>query len=143
MIKTEDFAVIYQQSVAWGDMDAFAHVNNVMYYRYIESARIKYFNQLNLLSYPVNTVVSSSQCRYLKPVFYPDTLYIGAKIVELRNSAFRMEYQLFSENQNAVVALAEAVVVFVDKAEGKKTQIPSDVKAAIIQLEKTVNNFLE
>lgn len=86
------FPVVDEQKVAWGDMDAFGHVNNVMYYRYIESARICYFEHLNLLGRDVNTVVASSQCKYIKPVFYPDTLSVGACVVELRNSAMRMEY---------------------------------------------------
>lgn len=30
------FAVIYEQKVEWGDMDAFKHVNNVVYYDYAQ-----------------------------------------------------------------------------------------------------------
>lgn len=142
MNKIENFPITHEQKVAWGDMDAFRHVNNVMYYRYMESARIEYFDHLNIFSHEVNTVVASSQCKYLSPVVYPDTLYIGAKVVELRNSAFRMEYHLFSQAQNAVVALGEAVVVCVDKVEAKKTPVPSEIKMAIITLEQTVNNSL-
>ena len=41
------YPIIHQQTVAWGDMDAFGHVNNVQYYRYIESARIAYLMALN------------------------------------------------------------------------------------------------
>lgn len=78
-MKVENCAVSFEQKVAWGDMDAFGHVNNVIYYRYIESARIEYFNQLNLFSHAINTVVASSQCQYLKPVVYPDTLHIAKK----------------------------------------------------------------
>ena len=40
MQSLEQYPVILEQPVAWGDMDAFGHVNNVMYYRYIESARL-------------------------------------------------------------------------------------------------------
>lgn len=142
MSSLENFAVTYEQKVAWGDMDAFAHVNNVLYYRYIESARIEYFNHLNIFAHHVNTVVASSQCQYLKPVFYPDTLYIGARVVELRNSAFRMEYHLFSQAQNTLVAKGEAVVVCVDQVEMKKTNIPEQIRDAIIALEKTANHVL-
>ncbi|MBP4625738.1 acyl-CoA thioesterase, partial [Acinetobacter baumannii] len=39
------YPVIYDQKVAWGDMDAFGHVNNVQYYRYIESSRILYMEK--------------------------------------------------------------------------------------------------
>ena len=49
----KDYPVVYEQSVAWGDMDAFGHVNNVIYYRYIESARIRYFDQLDVFNRPL------------------------------------------------------------------------------------------
>ena len=42
------YPVIYDQKVAWGDMDAFGHVNNVQYYRYIESSRILYMENVNI-----------------------------------------------------------------------------------------------
>lgn len=136
------YPIIYEQKVVWGDMDAFGHVNNVIYYRYIESARIYYFDQLDILAENINTVVASNQCSYIRPVVYPDTLKIGVRIEELRNSAFRMHYCLYSEQQNQVVASAEAVVVCVDKINMKKTALPQHTRARIIQLEKTAGRDL-
>ena len=40
MLTLADYPIVFEQRVAWGDMDAFGHVNNVIYYRYIESARL-------------------------------------------------------------------------------------------------------
>lgn len=142
MSQLTEFPIIYEQKVAWGDMDAFGHVNNVMYYRYIESARIAYFDRLNVFGQDVLTVVASSQCKYLKPVFYPDVLLIGARIEEMRNSAIRMRYVLFSQQQQQIVADGDAVVVFVDKVEMKKTLIPQYLREIIIELESTVNNHI-
>ena len=136
------FPAVYEQKVAWGDMDAFGHVNNVMYYRYIESARIAYFDLLNVFEQDVLTVVASSQCKYLKPVFYPDVLHIGARVEEMRNSAIRMYYVLYSEKQQQVVAEGEAVVVFVDKVEMKKTLMPQIIREKIIALENTIQHHL-
>ena len=136
------FPIVYEQKVAWGDMDAFGHVNNVMYYRYIESARIEYFDHLNVFDQDVLTVVASSQCKYLKPVFYPDVLHIGARVEEMRNSAIRMHYVLFSQQQQQIVADGEAVIVFVDKVAMKKTLIPQQLRKVIIDLEATVHNDL-
>ena len=48
MSELQQYPIIYSQVVAWGDMDAFGHVNNVIYYRYIEIARLAYLNQLNV-----------------------------------------------------------------------------------------------
>lgn len=138
-----DYPLIYDQNVAWGDMDAFGHVNNVLYYRYIESARIAYLEHLNVFKYEVGPVVASSHCQYLKPVFYPDQLKIATRIEDLRQSAFRMNYVLWSETQQTIVAKAEAVIVFVDHKTMQKAVIPSDLRAAIIQYEMQVGNAFE
>ncbi|USA46307.1 acyl-CoA thioesterase [Acinetobacter sp. C26M] len=136
------YPVIHKQTIAWGDMDAFGHVNNVQYYRYIESARIAYLMALNIFDQDILTVVASSQCKYLSPVFYPDVLHIGARIEELRNSAFRMHYVLWSEAQNQVVATGEAVMVCVDKLTSKKLNIPDTIRQKIVQLEQSVGHSL-
>lgn len=143
MNQFSEYPVIYKQNVAWGDMDAFGHVNNVQYYRYIESARIAYFDALQVFTEDALTVVASSQCKYLKPVFYPDQLTIYTRIDEMRNSAIRMHYILWSEQQNQVVAEGEAVVVFVDKIEMKKMNIPTALRERIINLENSVQHDLK
>ncbi|MEN8383257.1 acyl-CoA thioesterase [Acinetobacter radioresistens] len=142
MTKLTDYPVIYEQNVAWGDMDAFGHVNNVIYYRYIESARICYLDSLNIFKLDINTVVASSQCKYLKPVFYPDQLKIGVRVEEIRNSAFRMNYLIWSSVQQQNVALGEAVIVCVDKENMQKTLIPEIIREKIIKIEKTVEHDL-
>ena len=137
-----DYPIVHEQNVAWGDMDAFGHVNNVMYYRYIESARIDYFDALNIFEQKVLTVVASNQCKYLRPVFYPDQLKIAVRVEELRNSAMRMSYQLFSSAQNAIVATAEAVIVCVDQQNMQKAAIPEDIREKILKIEHAVGHLI-
>lgn len=45
----DDYPVIVDFPIAWGDMDAFQHVNNIMYFKYFESARISYFERIDLI----------------------------------------------------------------------------------------------
>ena len=142
MLTLSDYPVIYEQSVAWGDMDAFGHVNNVMYYRYIESARIRYMDELSIFQQDIYTVVASNQCKYIRPVFYPDQLKIGVRVEEVRNSAFRMSYLLWSETQQTVVALAEAVIVCVNKDSMLKTEIPEIIRHKITEIELIVNHLI-
>ena len=137
-----EYPIVHEQNVAWGDMDAFGHVNNVMYYRYIESARIDYFDALNIFEQKVLTVVASNQCKYLRPVFYPDQLKIAVRVDELRNSAMRMTYQLFSTVQNELVATAEAVIVCVDQENMQKATIPEDIREKILKMEHAVGNLI-
>ncbi|PJG42638.1 thioesterase [Acinetobacter tandoii] len=137
-----EYPIVHEQNVAWGDMDAFGHVNNVMYYRYIESARINYFDALNIFEQKVLTVVASNQCKYLRPVFYPDQLKIAVRVDELRNSAMRMTYQLFSTAQNELVATAEAVIVCVDQENMQKAAIPEDIREKILKMEHAVGHLI-
>jgi acyl-CoA thioester hydrolase len=135
MIENKN-AFLYKQAVAWGDMDAFGHVNNVVYYRYVESARIAYLDQIKILDYPIHIVVASSRCKYLSPVIYPDTLKIKVDILEIRNSAFSMGYTLWSEVQQKNVAEAEAVIVCVSPDNMKKVDIPNELKEKLFLLKK-------
>ncbi|MDM1262888.1 acyl-CoA thioesterase [Acinetobacter indicus] len=142
-MQLTDYPVIHQQVVAWGDMDALGHVNNVMYYRYIESARIHYMDQIRMMQQSFSTVVASNQCKYMRPVFYPDTLKIGVRVEEIRNSAFRMHYILWSEQQQAVVASAEAVMVCVNSESMQKMPLPESIRQRILALENSVGHYLD
>ncbi|WPC32274.1 acyl-CoA thioesterase [Acinetobacter towneri] len=143
MLTLADYPIVFEQRVAWGDMDAFGHVNNVIYYRYIESARLYYLDHLKILQQDVLTVIASNQYKYIRPVVYPDILKIGVRVEELRNSAMRMHYLIYSEAQQMVVAEADAVIVCVDRVNMQKTLIPENVRAGIHKIEKTVQHILD
>ena len=95
---------------------------------------------MNIFEQDVYTVVASSQCKYLSPVVYPDQLKIGVRIEELRNSAIRMSYVLWSTAQQNNVALGEAVIVCVDKMNMKKTPIPENIRHKIKEIEWRVQH---
>jgi acyl-CoA thioester hydrolase len=136
------YPIVFEQNVAWGDMDAFGHLNNVIYYRYMESARIAYMQAVQLLEQNFNLVVASSNCKYFAPVVFPDQLSIGARIEELRNSAFRMHYLIWSTSQQKTVAEGEAVLVCVDKITMQKQSIPLNIRQFILDLESSVNHII-
>lgn len=132
-----EFAVIYQQPIEWGDMDAFGHVNNVEYYRYAQSARIDYLQRLDMFNEKSYTVLAQSSCQYLRPVVFPDTLWIGIRAKKVGNTSLTHEYVYFSEKQQAVVAILESVIVFFDEKGENKKPISDDEREKIRQLEAT------
>jgi len=119
-------------------MDAFGHVNNVTYFRYFESARIKYFEELfgdSITSKNFAPILASTQCNYHRPVIYPDTLLVEAAVSRLGNSSLTMEYRLTSERQGEVVASGQAVVVNVDPEAGKSRPLGEELKENITKLQ--------
>ncbi len=112
------YPIIHQQPIHWGEMDAFNHLNNVVYYRYAESARIGYLQALGMFDGNMVTVLAQSSCQYLRPVTYPDTLLLGVRCQRLGNTSIVIEYSYYSCAQKAIVATADAVIVRLD-SDGK------------------------
>lgn len=119
------FAVIYEQKVEWGDMDAFNHVNNVVYYDYAQRARIHYLEQIDMFNLQTYSVLASSSCQYLRSITFPDVVWMGIRAKKIGNTSLTHEYVYYSTAQQKVVATAESVLVFFDQA-GKNKQPISD-----------------
>lgn len=130
--------VVYPQHVEWGDMDALQHVNNVMYYEYAQRARIFYLESLAMFDGKIYSVIASASCQYLRPVSYPDTLWIGIRAKKIGNTSLTNEYIYFSTAQNAVVALAESVLVFFDETGSQKRAFTEAEKRQLQALDEPI-----
>jgi len=135
------YPVVIEQAIAWGDMDAFQHVNNVVYFRYFENARLEYFKRLGWgTSRPdgVGPIVASIQARFRKPLVYPDVISIGAKVPSLGDDRFTIEHIILSRELDAVATEGQCLIVTFDYGTGKKAAIPEDVRSGIERLEGRV-----
>lgn len=115
-----DCPFVFSQVVAWGDMDALGHLNNIVYYRYSESARIGYFLSLGLAFKDHLSVVAHSSCQYMHPVVFPDTLSVGVAIKKIGTTSAIFEHLFYSHAQGRLVAKGECVIVSIDKSGHKK-----------------------
>lgn len=135
----EGYSLVSEISVLWGDEDSFAHVNNVAYLRWCESARVDYLRRIGLFpELPprgVGPIVARVSCDYRRPMSYPDTVLVGTRVTEVGNSSFRMEQRLVSRALGETVAEADAVMVTVDYAAGNSVRVPEAVREAIRELE--------
>lgn len=131
----ESYPVQLEIPVAWGDMDAFGHVNNTVYLRWFESARIAFFERISIrASRPekVGPILASTTCDYLAPVAYPATVVVGARLQRVGNTSFVIEH--LATKDGAPVARGSAVVVLIDYRTGEKVRVPDEVRAAITSL---------
>lgn len=133
------FPVVIDVPVAWGDMDAFAHVNNTVYFRWFESARIAYFDRIGFRGNDpddrIGPILASTQCRFRRPLVYPDRVRVGARVSDVRDDRFTMEYRVVSGRDGAVAAEGSGVVVSFDYGAGRKAVLPQPVHDAIRRLE--------
>ena len=121
-------------------MDAFGHVNNVVYFQYFEAARIEFLTRVGWMASKDRTghgpIVHSTSARYRRPLNYPDELRVGGRVTELRIDRVTIEHVIWSNRQNAIVAEGQVVVVNFDYRAGAKAPIPGAVRAAILNVDK-------
>lgn len=136
----KEYPVVIEIPVAWGEMDSFQHVNNIVYFRYFESARILYSEKLGLHRHKDETgigpILGSTSCRYKIPLTYPDTVSVGAKTISVEEDRFTMKYVVVSHRHQKIAAEGEGVVVMYNYREGKKTNIPDAIRQLLSQMEK-------
>ena len=133
-----DFPVRVEIPVAWSDMDAMGHVNNTVYFRYFETARIECFAELGLgaieQSDDIGPILHSASCRFRIPMTYPDTLTVGARIGEVGEDRFVMSYRGVSRQHGAVAADGESMIVTFSYATGTKAPVPDALRARLLEL---------
>lgn len=124
----EDYKILKKIDVQWGDMDAARHVNNVVYLRWVESARIAYFLNLNngrlANEDNVGPVVAWQDCKYIKPVTFPDTMLVGVERKEIQDDRIVLETKIFSKEQNKLVAISAQHIVSYDFKRKMKAPLP-------------------
>ena len=135
------YPIIHQQPIHWGEMDAFNHLNNVVYYRYAESARIGYLQALGMFDGNMVTVLAQSSCQYLRPVIFPDTLLLGVRCQRLGTTSIVIEYSYYSTAQAAIVATAEAVIVRLESNGQDKKPWTNEERERLLALEATFGHI--
>jgi acyl-CoA thioester hydrolase len=119
-------------SVAWSDMDALAHVNNANYFTYFETARIDFLQQFeHLLPMPrvgVGPILAYIECQFLRPLTFPDEIFLGSSVVDVGNTSLKLEQEILSVKLEDVVARSMSVLVLIDYGTGEKIRVPDAVR---------------
>lgn len=118
--------------VRWRDLDDFGHVNSSVFFTYFEEARVKWWKQLNLdlKSRKTGPVVLTSECTFLKQLFYPADLQVKVYVGAPGRSSFMMYYDLEIEADPEVLyAQGSTKIVWVNYQAGKSLPLPEDVKS--------------
>ena len=122
--------------VAWSDMDALGHVNNGVFLRWFEDARIVYFGRVGIDFERVGVILARQSCDYLAPVVYPDTVEARVSVTRLGTKSFTMSFAISSAAAGRDVATGEGVMVAFDYESQRSVPLPAALREAIERLER-------
>lgn len=138
-MANEIFPVELQLRIDWSELDYFGHVNNVSYFKYIQAARVNYWDRIGLtqshLQTGIGPMLVSCKCDFKQALFYPGRLSIRTKLEYIKNTSFSFSHRILNGN-GEIAAEAQDVMVMFDFKRNEKVAFPDKLKEAIAQLEK-------
>jgi acyl-CoA thioester hydrolase len=134
-----EFHAVITLPVQWGEQDMFGHVNNAVYFRWFESARIAYLDQIGLSYFMeaprIGPILAAIGCNYRRQLTFPDTVEIGSRITRIGRSSLTMTHGLWSQQQQAIIADGDSAIVVFNYDTQRSVPVPDEVRAAIEKIE--------
>lgn len=119
-------------AIRWGDMDGYGHVNNTVYFRYMEQARIEWA-QATLPAYRgmamLPLVVVNASCTFLLPLVHPGDVEVRMLLGDLGRTSVGSYYELAMNGE--LYAEGAAKIVWIDPATGRPVPLPEAVSAPL------------
>ncbi len=132
-----DYRYFQTITTRWQDNDMFGHVNNVVYYSWIDTAVNNFLIEngiLELASSPIVGVVAESMLRYISEIAYPDPVTVGVLVERLGTSSVRYRSAVFRGDQPSASAEGFFVHVYVERASMRPTPIPDAQRGAFLSI---------
>lgn len=113
--------------IRWGDMDAMGHVNNTVYFRYLETARIDWFTSLGVAPDPKGQgpVIVNAFCNFHRQLEYPGDIRVTVYASDPARTTFETWVTIERLDQpGEVYASGGATTIWVDFPRQKAVDLP-------------------
>lgn len=134
----EKFSVQLNIRIDWSELDLFDHVNNVSFLKYIQAARVNYWEQIGLyqefLKTNIGPMLAETGCKYRKPLFYPGNVIVETRMDFIKNTSFSFVHRII-DNEGDIAAEARDVMVMFDFNKNEKVVFPPELRKKVTDLE--------
>lgn len=124
------------EKVIWRDQDALGHVNNAVYSTYFETARLEYLSEVLGNQFRVTgLILAEITVTFKSPAVLGESLEIGARTVEIRNSSFVQESEIREQKTGRLIATSRATIVCFDYDANRPVPVPGEWRERIAGFE--------
>ena len=120
--------------VRFRDIDALGHVNNAVYFTYMESARTEYWMKIfGVEDLPkLGFIVAHAECDFRVPARYGNEIEVSLKTSSVRNSSFVWEYEIRNALTSEIFAVGKTIQVYYDYSKLKSAPVPDEVREKLL-----------
>ncbi len=124
-----------RMSIRWGDQDAMGHVNNTVYFRYMEQTRIEWLESFGFgtsWTMEQGPVIVNASCTFLVPVTYPGDIDCRMFCGHPGRSSVPTYYEMRVVGEDRLYAEGAAKLVWINPQTGKSIPLPDAMRAACL-----------
>jgi acyl-CoA thioester hydrolase len=127
------------QRVRFGDVDALQHMNNVVFLRFFETARIAWFGEIlpehsPILQRPFGFIFAECHIVYRAPAYFGDDIRTSIRPSELRHMSVKLDFEMRADGDDRLVADGWGLLVGYDYDVNKPRRVPAEVRDRIAPL---------
>ena len=134
-----EFSWFMPITTRWMDNDPFGHVNNVVYYSWIDTAVNRFLisrGLLDIATSPLVGIVAETGCRFFSEVAYPDEVTVGIAVETLGRSSVRYACGVFKGEAAMASAEGHFVHVYCARATMRPVPIPEFIRAELVKIQR-------
>ncbi len=137
METPSNFHVNLELRIDWSELDYFGHVNNVSFFKYIQSARVNYWENIGLNSFHSNfnigPMLASCKCDFKQPLYFPGSVKIISQLEFIKHTSFGIHHRLIND-KGELSAEANDVMVMFDFNKNEKVKFPDEIRTNLGKL---------
>ena len=130
----DQYGIFMPLATRWMDNDIFGHVNNVVYYSYIDTAVTNYYLEhasQDVRSSLVIPVAAETKCTFKRPIKHPASIEAGLRADRIGNTSVKVGVGIFLKDEPTARAWGYMVHVFVDRVTNKPVSIPEPIRLGL------------
>ena len=133
----EQKKLVYEMRIPirWGDMDPMGHVNNTLYFRYLEICRVEWLREIGC---PVNPqgegpVIVNAFCNFYKQLEYPGDVLVKMYVSDPKRATFETWATMERADQPGIIyAAGGATTIWVNFPQQKSAPLPDGIRALLV-----------
>ena len=135
----QDYAYFEKMTTRWRDNDVYGHMNNVVFYEYVDTVVNSWLIKTNSLVIPRGRIIGlvvETKCTYFSEIGFPGVITAGLKVNRIGKSSVQYEVGLFPNQEDKTAARVLFTHVCVDSNSRKPVKIPHKLLEALKTIDK-------
>jgi len=133
----EDYSHFLIIPTRWNDNDTYGHVNNAVYYLYMDTVVNCFLinnGLLDIKSSPTIGLAVETGCKYFDSIEYPDIVHAGLRVTKLGNSSVTYDIGMFKNDETSAAAQGHFVHVYVDEKNRRPAKFSDTMRKKLTEI---------